>query len=268
MSNWSSALVIGLAVLLILSPVGSSFRTDSTFHNAVQPPEHPHVQTAYVEADEARRFELLLEEFGRHKDLPEGYELQALLALSHYPELKKVKIRFIQDDVNIPISSRPLWSTLFRSAAKRTYLVVIDTEREGSREALLVKHQPFNAQVGIIGHELAHTVYYLDRSFFGIAGDGICQLSDCRINFEQATDRRLIDYGLGWQRLEHSAFIRGGFLAEGNPFDDSGSGPYVGPTKLMEIIGEHPAYADSLEAACLADNTETQNAPAELVAVC
>jgi hypothetical protein len=268
MSNWSSGIVIGLAVLFILSPVESLFSTDATFQNAAQAPENPHVQTAYVEAVEAKRFELLLEEFGRHKDLPEGHELQALLALSHYPELKEVKIRFIQDDVNIPISSRPLWSTLWRSATKRTYLVVIDTEREGSREALLVKNQPFNAQVGIIGHELAHTVYYLDRSFFGIAGDGICQLSDCRINFEQATDRRLIDYGLGWQRLEHSAFLRGGFQAEGNPFDDSGDGPYVGPTRLMEIIEEHPAYADSLGTACVADNTETENAPAVLEMLC
>ena len=130
MSNWSSAFLIVFAVLVILSPAG---HFDSTMHSAVEPPENPHVQTAYVEADEARRFELLLEEFGRHKDLPEGYELQALLALSHYPELKDIKIRFIQDDVNIPISSRPLWSTLFRSATKRTYLVVIDTERDGGR---------------------------------------------------------------------------------------------------------------------------------------
>jgi hypothetical protein len=93
MSNWSSAFVIGFAVLFFLIPVGNSDShdfIDTTFHSATEPPKNPHVQTTYVEADEASRFELLLEELGRHKDLPEGYELQALLALSHYSELKKI----------------------------------------------------------------------------------------------------------------------------------------------------------------------------------
>ncbi len=70
---------------------------------------------------------------------------------------------------------------MLRSARNRTYQVIIDSEREGTRGALLLKNQPFNAQVGIIGHELAHTVYYLNRSLFGILSDALCQLSDCRI---------------------------------------------------------------------------------------
>ena len=97
---------------------------------------------------------------------------------------------------------------MLRSAENRTYLIIIDNELEGPREALLLKNQPFNAQIGIIGHELAHTAYYLNRSFLGIAGNALCQLTDCRITFERATDRRLIDYGLGWQRFDHAAFVR------------------------------------------------------------
>ncbi len=164
----------------------------------------------YTEQEWLHQYDSLLEQFGNNKQLPSGFELQTLIALSHYPQLRDTKINFIVADVSIPLSSRPHWSSLLRSAKNRTYQVIIDSELAGPREALLLKNQPFNAQVGIIGHELAHTVYYLDRSFFGILGDALCQLSDCRIGFERATDRRLIEHGLGWQRFDHATFVRGG----------------------------------------------------------
>jgi len=210
-----------------------------------------HAQSAipvreYTEQQASPRYEELLQEFGENKTLPKGFELQALLALSHYPALRSTRINFIVADVAIPLSSRPHWGSMLRSAANRTYQVIIDTEREGEREALLLKNQPFNAQVGIIGHELAHTAYYLDRSFFGIVGDALCQLGDCRIDFERATDRRLIDHGLGWQRLEHATFVRGqiagenvsAFAAEG------GGGAYMSPAELLSILQAHPAYSE------------------------
>jgi len=200
----------------------------------------------YVEQEQRGNFDTLLEEFGNNKKLPQGFELQALLALSHYPELRDTKINFIVADVSIPLSSRPHWSSMLRSAKNRTYQVIIDSELNGSREALLLKNQPFNAQVGIIGHELAHTVYYLDRSFFGIVGNALCQFTDCRIRFERATDRRLIDYGLGWQRFDHATFVRtqiprdraSAFTAEG------GGGAYMSPAEIKRIMEDHAVYSD------------------------
>ena len=58
----------------------------------------------------------------------------------------------------------------------------MDTNSEGPRAALLLKNQPFNAYIGIIDHELARTVHYLDQSFFGIVGDALCQLNGRRID--------------------------------------------------------------------------------------
>lgn len=200
----------------------------------------------YREQDQRANYDSLLAEFGNNKNLPKGFELQALLALQHYPELRETKINFIVDDVSIPLSSRPHWSSMLRAAKSRTYQVIIDSSVEGSREALLLKNQPFNAQVGIIGHELAHTAYYLDRSFFGIVGNALCQFTDCRIRFERATDRRLIDYGLGWQRFDHATFVRSrisqdrasAFTAEG------GGGAYMSPAEIMQIMEGHEAYSD------------------------
>ncbi|MBL4580291.1 MAG: hypothetical protein JKY29_00615 [Gammaproteobacteria bacterium] len=200
----------------------------------------------YLEHEQRMNYDALLIESGNNKSLPQGFELQALLALRHYPELRNTKINFIVDDVSIPLSSRPHWSSMLRSAKNRTYQVIIDSELDGPRDALLLKNQPFNAQIGIIGHELAHTVYYLNRSFFGIIGNALCQLTDCRIKFERATDRRLIDYGLGWQRFDHATFVRGrisqdrasAFTAEG------GGGAYMSPAEIMRIMKGHEVYSD------------------------
>ncbi|MEX0965583.1 MAG: hypothetical protein WDZ52_16265 [Pseudohongiellaceae bacterium] len=200
----------------------------------------------YTEQESRPRFDELLAQYGINKQLPEGFELQALLALSHYPQLRETKINFIVEDVSIPLSSRPHWSGMLRSAKKRIYQVIIDSQPEGSSNALLLKNQPFNAQIGIIGHELAHTAYYLQRSFFGIAADALCQLSNCRIGFERNTDKRLIDHGLGWQRLDHATFVRGrifqdrasAFTAEG------GGGAYMSPARLLQILQEHDSYKE------------------------
>lgn len=200
----------------------------------------------YHQNREQSRFDELMALYGRHKQLPLGFELQTLVALSHYPQLREVKIRFIVDDVSIPLSSRPWWASMLRSATNRTYLVIIDNAMSGDRDALLLQNQPFNAQVGVIGHELAHTVYYLDRSFFGILADALCQLSACRIGFERDTDHRLVEYGLGWQRYDHSLFLRNSFagnLTEASTLE-GGGGAYMSPMELLSLIENHPAYVD------------------------
>jgi hypothetical protein len=231
-------ILTSISLLVLLGPV-SSLTAQENFV-----PRSP--VREYLEPEQRSNYDTLLSEFGSNKQLPNGFELQTLLALRHYPELRDTKINFIVDDVSIPLSSRPLWSSMLRSAENRTYLVIIDSELVGPREALLLKNQPFNAQIGIIGHELAHTVYYLNRSFFGIAGNALCQLTDCRITFERATDRRLIDYGLGWQRFDHATFVRGrisqdlasAFTAEG------GGGAYMSPAEIMRIMQGHEVYSN------------------------
>ncbi|MBM88424.1 MAG: hypothetical protein CMQ41_08625 [Gammaproteobacteria bacterium] len=203
------------------------------------------VTRKYIESEARSHYDELLSEYGNNKQLPKGFELQALLALSHYPELKSVNIRFLIDDVRIPLSSRPLWTSLFRSAKERTYLVVIDNSLDGPRSVLLLKNQPFNAQVGIIGHELAHTLYYLDRSFLEILTDALCQFSNCRINFERNTDRRLIEQGLGWQRYDHAVFVHEHIGSSDRTETSSNRerrGPYMSPAELLDKIENNEIY--------------------------
>jgi hypothetical protein len=233
----STRLVCLMMVVAIAAHAGDGEETDP----ASSGDEFPQVTRQYDMESERLRFDSLLEEFGANKELPAGYELQALIALSHFPELRDINVRFVQDDVGIPISSRPRPISTFRSRNNRLYLVVIDTESE-ERGALLLKNQPFNAQIGILGHELAHTVWYIDRSFFGIVSDAFCQLSNnCRVQFERDTDRRLVYHGLGWQRYDHSSFVRAGFRREGVE-SDGGGGAYMDPPELLAVMEESKIY--------------------------
>lgn len=204
----------------------------------------------FDQEEQNQNLSYLKETFGSNKILPEGFELQALLALSHFPELQDIKIRFILGDVNIPLSSRPYWRSMLNSSKNRIYHIIIDEYLEGAeqggREALLLKNQPFNAQIGIIGHELSHTAYYLDRSFFGIAKDALCQLGDCRIAFERNTDLRLIAHGLGWQRYDHSMFVRSRLNnSNAEPSTvEGGGGAYMSPAEILKHINNNRSYTD------------------------
>lgn len=239
----------GLPFLLMLAPLLTLLLVTCVSASEVSQPLR-----TFDENEQVKNLSYLTEMFGNNKSLPAGFELQALLALSHFPELQDVKIRFILADVGIPLSSRPYWRSMFSSSKKRTYHVIIDKDREGENEsgrgALLLKNQPFNAQIGIIGHELSHTAYYLDRSFFGITKDALCQLSRCRINFERNTDLRLIDHGLGWQRYDHSMFVRSRLnnsIADASTVE-GGGGAYMSPAEILKHINNDKSYANGTRA--------------------
>lgn len=232
-----------VAVQLLLAGVpsiwaGGSGEVDPSRYRDRLPP----VSREYTIEEESPRLDDLRKEFGRNKQIPAEYELQALLALSHFPTLKDVDIRFVRKDYAFPISSIPRPLSTFRRPMRRTYLIRIDTEMTGPRTALLLKNQPFNAQVGILGHELAHTSYYIHRSFFGILGDGICFLfRSCRNQFERDTDVRLVEHHLGWERYDHSSFVRAGFRRNGIE-SDGGGGAYMGPSELLEVMERTGMY--------------------------
>ena len=167
--------------------------------------------TAPVKALDMRKMNMdsLEMVMGKNKIIPAEYRSQILLALSFYPQLKNTKIEFLVEPAVIPISSRPKPSTVFYSKANRWYCIVISNGgMEGMEEALL-ENLSFDAQVGVIGHELGHTVYYKDRSSASLVGLGIAYpFNKFRMKFERETDRRTIEHGLGWQLLKWAEELR------------------------------------------------------------
>lgn len=154
--------------------------------------------------------------FGHKKNLPVKFRDQILLALSHYPELVNHEITFqIVRKSPFPLVSRPELTSLLNPGARRRYLVLINDDSTRFSSHLLLKNIPFNAQIGILGHELSHTASYSKMSAAELAALGIKYLSDdFREDFEKSTDRHTIYHGLGWQLLEFSKYVRSKPLAK------------------------------------------------------
>lgn len=163
----------------------------------------PAICSAYSRADDSLILDSLRATFGKNKQIPAIVELQALRALSHYPELNDVKMEFIFCEQKTAHSSQPKISTMLRRACRRTYQIRISLQVPDYYIPASQLQLPYNAQIGVLGHELAHAVQYLQRGFWGLLADGIRYGTSGKyvVRTEHLTDQVAIDHHLGWQLL-------------------------------------------------------------------
>lgn len=155
----------------------------------------------------SEQLEELKNRYGQNKKLPGDFELPCLIALSHYPELADVNIEFVYKKIATTMAARPRLNMLFRKRKNREYRIFINTDSARVKGVLL--HQvPFNAQVGIIGHELAHIMDYESKSVGRLVKTGIRYLSKgFRSRMEKETDMAAIKRGFGWQLYSFTDFL-------------------------------------------------------------
>jgi hypothetical protein len=153
--------------------------------------------------------------YGFNKTIPERYEKQILIALSFFPELQQCKIIFRVKHSHTPLSSRPTLTSVLKSASRRTYLITISDTTEAFLTPILFKNMPFNAQVGVIGHELSHAIDFSQKNTFGLIRIGLGNLSQKFLDrFEYRTDSICIAHGLGYQLLAWSEYVRKALINE------------------------------------------------------
>lgn len=192
----------------------------------------------------------LKDDYGKGKKLPKGFETQTLHALSYYPELENTKIQFRIRRKSSPLMVRPtVGSAIFRSAKKRTYVVFISSSSRF--DSILMKHLPIDAQIGVLGHELAHVVFFNGKSRMGMLEVAMGNFSRKyldRIEFE--TDRSAIEHGLGWQLLCWSEYVRVKLKLERwrgadeyiHGKTDRPRARYMNPETIRLVIEECPVY--------------------------
>lgn len=149
-------------------------------------------------------------EFGQHKRIPAKYRAQILTALSYFPELRAVRIDFVVRKSAIPLASRPRFSSLFRAPKQRRYLITISSRTSPALSPILLENLPYNAQIGVLGHEISHVANYLHTSAWGLMriAVGLVVSSRATDRFEAQTDQTCIEHGLGYQLLAWSLDIR------------------------------------------------------------
>ena len=147
--------------------------------------------------------------YEKNKKIPEKIREQALIALSFYPELQDTKIIFRLKKKKTPLTSRPRIFSVFRGKKKRAYVITISSQAKEHLAPILFSKLPYNAQVGVLGHEIGHIVEYKEKSSLQIIGLSFKLFNtDFVDSFEFNTDKRTVEHGLGYQLLDWSIFVR------------------------------------------------------------
>jgi hypothetical protein len=188
--------------------------------------------------------EFLREEFGQYKIYPRSLELPILVALSYFPELKYISIEFKEKKATFAFASRPDLGMFGITKATRKYQIVLSTESQGLSKDLLFRALPLNAQVGILGHELSHTAFYLSKSLVSLVKIGILYFyNPFRISFEKNTDKATIERGLGFQLLDFSMFSQNHPKAT-EKYKNWLNKYYLNPEQISQYIKSLPQYGD------------------------
>ncbi|HDP54236.1 MAG TPA: hypothetical protein ENN24_00920 [Bacteroidetes bacterium] len=140
----------------------------------------------------------LRDELLPNKRVPADYEHSILAALIRYPDLKDTRIMFKRKALTTTMAARPTVLDMFRHRSKRHYKIFINHTRN-KRKSPLLKNIPYEARVGVIGHELAHIVDYNNKNFITIIGNGVAYVvSDSfKQKLEYKIDGMTINRGLG-----------------------------------------------------------------------
>jgi|GEM_PF-1059671 len=246
--KWTLFGILGLVLLififLLLDRDAQSISLSPSEKN-----DRPH-QKKYTPPIDSSLYYSLLAAYGKNKVLAKGFEIQCLLALSHYPELKEVPIDFRVQPAFIPLSSRPSPITVLLPWVKRKYWVIISSQSADFFEKILLHNIPFNEQVGIIGHELAHSVFYLDKTSLQLAriAYNYEYNNEFQRNFERETDKRAVAHGLGYQLYDFAFFVRKAFGNTQEEIAQEEGGTYLSPREIANEMTKYSFYKDTLAA--------------------
>ena len=144
-----------------------------------------------------------------NKKIPEKFTLQINTALQYYPTLKHTHIAFVYKKTHTPLAAAPTFWSVFRKKSKRKYIITISSESTNFLNKIILDSLNFNAQIGVLGHEISHILEFEDKKGVFFMGLVLRYASKKAIDrFEYNTDKRCIAQGLGYQLLAWSEDVR------------------------------------------------------------
>jgi hypothetical protein len=145
--------------------------------------------------------------YSNQKDIIQDHKLATLLALSYYPELKDTRIEFKKSKIKTTLNVRPtIMSLLFRTKDNRLYRIRINNQVKDS--IIDFNIIPFNAKIGLLGHELSHIKDYSQKNIFGIIKRLVSYSNQkTKSEYEKEIDLMTIEKGLGWQLYDWSHYV-------------------------------------------------------------
>jgi hypothetical protein len=109
-----------------------------------------------------------------------------------------------------PMESTVAIGSLFGGRKNRRYRILLNDARNSFFDPILLRSLPFDAQVGILAHELGHIVYYENLNVFEFGNWGLRYLleDEFRAAHERSTDLMPLYHGLGSQIYQYAYFVR------------------------------------------------------------
>lgn len=142
--------------------------------------------------------------FGNKKTLVDDFRLPILVALAQYPELSDTKISFRL--AKKESAGKTTFTFLSFFNRRKHFIIYINNDPKNT--GILFEDASFNAQVGMIGHELAHVVEFESLGTKATIWWALNYLAKYRRRkIEQEIDRATIKHGLGWQLFSWNSFV-------------------------------------------------------------
>ena len=162
--------------------------------------------------------------------------MQILLALFHYPELLNEHIRFKYSHLSGTAQTTVTFGSVFKKINKQ-YIILINDEIK--KTGFLLLDAPLDAQVAVLGHELAHVTDFKTRSFLGMIWWGLNYLViKQRTKIEIRTDKSTIRHGLGWPLYYWGDFVLNHSGAN-KRYKSIRETRYMQPNEILEYISKH-----------------------------
>jgi len=188
--------------------------------------------------------EKLKQKFGFNKKVPNEILSNFYMAIGYYPELKDARIKVRYGNIKTTMQCRPRWDFIFHKKENRSHVIYIGNKIK-KENGILYKNLPLNAQIGVIGHELAHIIDYQSMNNLQMIQFGIDYLtSKKKKEIENRVDLIAIHRGLGYQIRDFSKYV----------FEESSASFeylkykmkfYFRPHQIKEIIATNPIYSNA-----------------------
>ncbi|MDP5229249.1 MAG: hypothetical protein NWQ38_02560 [Cellulophaga sp.] len=171
--------------------------------------------------------------------IPKAIKVEALKALSYYPELKHTAIEFkFKNDIKKSImQAQPTFWSLLKAKKNRSYKIFISESFQIEGRQFSTADIPKNVLIGWLGHELGHVMDYRDRSSLNLIWFGIkYTFSDSYIKeAERAADTYAVEKNMDGYILETKNFILNHTdLSEA--YKDRIKKYYLSPDEIVKLV--------------------------------
>lgn len=135
-----------------------------------------------------------------NKTIPDEIRQEALIALSHYPELKDTPLtfKFKKSIRKSTMQAQPTYDSIFRKRKNRRYIILISERFHIEDKNFQTTDVPHEVMIGWLGHELGHVMDYRQRSFLQLISFGFRYLFSKKYlkHAERTADLFAVQHGM------------------------------------------------------------------------